>query len=397
MALSGLSLIQQRLALAVACTIPGALVRMSGGAVPYPMQFLAYGAAVVAAAFMLAWACEAAQADIANGLVVAAVAFVAILPEFIVEVNFAVRGHAEYVTANLTGASRLLLGFCVAMPAIASLLPKRMRPERLNSLGLAPSHRVDLAVLGLAAIWSLRCVVGSDVTLLDSAVLISLYVLYLKIASRTETEAAPMVGVAEALAALPKEQRRRSVGGLMLYSGFVILLTAVPFGDAVLGTGAMVGISPYLLLQWLVPLATETPELVVAFVLLTHGRGHQSAAVLIAGAVSQYTLALGSLPIAFRAGKGTGALPLQAREQIELFLTVTVAIYAVAALIKLRLSRADAMIMLVLFLSQFLLPTVFTRGVIAIIFATLAIDILMSERELLRPLLRSLRFADRGG
>jgi hypothetical protein len=55
------------------------------------------------------------------------------------------------------------------------------------------------------------------------------------------------------------------------------------------------------------------------------------------------------------------------------------------------------MIMLVLFLSQFLLPTVFTRGVIAIIFATLAIDILMSERELLRPLLRSLRFADRGG
>ena len=62
----------------------------------------------------------------------------------------------------------------------------------------------------------------------------------------------------------------------MLFAASVILLTAVPFGDAVLGTGALVGISPYLLLQWIVPVATETPELVVAFVLLTHGRGGQS-------------------------------------------------------------------------------------------------------------------------
>ena len=62
------------------------------------------------AAFILAWACEAAQVDIARGVVVAAVAFVAILPEYIVEVHFAFTGRADYVTANLTGASRLLLG-----------------------------------------------------------------------------------------------------------------------------------------------------------------------------------------------------------------------------------------------------------------------------------------------
>ena len=55
-----------------------------------------------------------------------------------------------------------------------------------------------------------------------------------------------------------------------------------------LATGALVGIKPYLMLQWIVPIATEAPELVVAFVLLTHGRGGQSLAVLLAGAVSQY-------------------------------------------------------------------------------------------------------------
>src|SRR5215218_3906358 len=170
-ALSELSDWQRRLALAVACTIPGLLVRMGAGAVAPPVQAAAYGGAVVAAAFMLAWACEAAQVDVANGLVVAVVAFVAILPEYIVEMHFAFSGRADYVTANLTGASRLLLGFCVAMPALAALLPRRWRPERLSDLQLAPQHRVDLAILGLAALWSLRGVVRGGLTMLDALVL----------------------------------------------------------------------------------------------------------------------------------------------------------------------------------------------------------------------------------
>src|SRR4051794_28302992 len=116
---------QRKLLITFACTLPGALVRVTGRVVPYPMQLLAYGGAVIAAAFLLAWACEAAQVDVAHGLVLAAVAFVGILPEYIVEVHFAFSGHAQYVTANLTGASRLLLGFCVSMPALVPLIPKR--------------------------------------------------------------------------------------------------------------------------------------------------------------------------------------------------------------------------------------------------------------------------------
>ena len=71
---------QQRLGATAAGTVPGILVRLNGGAIAYPLQLVAYGAAVVTAAFILAWACEAAQVDVARGAVVAAVAFVAILP-----------------------------------------------------------------------------------------------------------------------------------------------------------------------------------------------------------------------------------------------------------------------------------------------------------------------------
>jgi cation:H+ antiporter len=393
---AGLAPWQLRVAGTAACTIPGLLVRFTGGAASPPFQLVAYGAAVVAAAFLLAWACEAAQVDFANGLVVSAVAFVAILPEFIVELHFAFIGHAEYVTANLTGASRLLLGFCVAMPAALALLPAKWRPPPVGRINLEPAQRLDLAILGLAALWALRGVIRGQLTLLDSAVLISLYILYLRRAAGAGGESPPPMGVAARLAELPKAQRQRWAGGLMLFAAIVILLTAVPFGDAVLGTGALVGISPYLVLQWLVPVATETPELVVAVVLLMHGRGGQSVAVLLAGAVSQYTLALGTLPLAYLAGLGTGPLPLQPREQIELLLTMGVALYAVAALVTLRLSRGDASLMLALFAAQFLLPTGLTRFVIAVVFTALAVDVLIAERQTLRSVLRALRPAPAG-
>jgi cation:H+ antiporter len=382
---------QQRLAGTAAGTVPGLLVRLSGGLVPYPVQLIAYGGAVIAAAFILAWACEAAQAEVARGAVVAAVAFVAILPEFIVEVHFALTGRADYVTANLTGASRLLLGVCVALPAALALLPRSRRPQPLGRIVLVGAQRVELAILALAGTWALRGAFMGRLTTLDSVVLISLYALYLRRAAASEAEAPAPIGVAAALSELPAAQRRRWVRWLMGFAAVVILLTAVPFGDAVLGSGALVGISPYLLLQWLVPVATEVPELVVACVLLTHGRGGQSVGVLLAGAVSQYTLALGSLPLAFAAGAATGPLPLAGRERVELFLTVGVALYAVAALLTLRLSRGDSSIMLAVFAGQLLVPSVISRLFFAVVFWAVAMDILFSERRRLRSLFGALR------
>jgi cation:H+ antiporter len=234
----------------------------------------------------------------------------------------------------------------------------------------------------------MRGVLAGRLTLLDTVVLVGLYAFYLHRTLRSGGEAPEPEGVAAALAALPRAQRRRWASCLMAYSALVILLTAVPFGDAVLAAGTLVGISPFLLLQWIVPVATETPELVVAFVLLNHGRGGQSIAVLLASAVSQYTLALGSLPLAYRLGAGVGPLPLAGRERVELWLTVGVALYAVAALMSLRLSRGDSSIMLVLFAGQLLVPTLYTRFLFALAFWAVAIDVLITDRRRLGALLR---------
>ena len=378
---------REKLAVTAAATVPGLLMRLAGGHAPAPVQLVAYGVAVVAAAFLLAWACEAAQVDIAHGVVVAAVAFVAILPEYIVEVHFAWVGKAEYVTANLTGASRLLLGVAVALPAVVALLPRRWRArEDVRPVAVAPAQRVDLAILAAAALWALRGVAVGRFTLLDSAVLIGLYLLYLRRVAAAGGESPPPIGLAAELAELPVQLRRRWVGGLLAYAAAVILVTAVPFGEAVLASGSLVGIDPYLLLQWVVPVATELPELVVAFVLLMHGRGGQSIAVLLAGAVSQYTLALGTLPIAYARH---GDLPLPGRERIEMLLSAAVGLYAVAALVSLRLSRGDAAIMLALFALQLVLPFAVTRLALALVFMLVALDVLSAERRHLPRLARA--------
>jgi cation:H+ antiporter len=389
--LSALPVWQGRLAIMAACTVPGVLIRLSGVHIPPPLGMVVFGGAVMAAAFMLASAAEAAEIDAPPGIAVAGVALVAVLPEYVIEVYFAFSGRVEFVTASLTGSTRLLLSFAVGMPAIASLVLARRGTARLRTVELGAQKRVDLAIIATASLYAPLIVLRGHLAWPDAVVLISLYVLYLRRVAAGSPEPPHLVGVAAELGNLPKRQRLRWVGGIMVFSACTVLITAEPFADAVLLTGTTVGISPYLLVQWLVPLATEMPELVVAFVLIQHERAGQAVAVLLSSAVSQWTLALGTLPLAFAAGAGQGPLPLMGREQVELLLTMGQGLLAVAVLVTLRLERRDAVLMLVLFASQLAMPSVLIRAAMTLAYLALAVDILASERWAIRTLMQSLR------
>ena len=390
-AVAALPFWQARLGTMAACTVPGILLRLSGAHVPPLIGLLAFGGAVMAAAFMLAWAAEAAEVDLPPGIAVAGVAFVAVLPEYVIEVYFAYSGHVEYVTASLTGSTRLLLSFAVGMPAVASLVLMRRGGARLEFVDLKPQRRVDLAIIAAASAYAPVIVLRGQLAWHDGVVLLGLYVLYLRRIATGAPEPPHLVGVAAELGGLPQQRRRRWVGGIMGYSAFAVLVTAEPFANSVLGAGMMIGISPYLLVQWLVPVATESPELVIAFVLIQHRRAAQGVAVLLSSAVSQWTLALGTLPLAYMAGGGKGALPLLGREQVEVVLTMGQALLAVAVLVTLRLRRPDAILVLALFAVQLALPSAFLRAVLAVVYLVLAVDILASERWAVPTLAHVLR------
>ena len=108
-----------RVALVTALTMMAqAIAVLSCG--PHPEQApvtiaLSAGAGIFGAAFFLSWAAEAVQVDVPASLSFAFLAFVAVLPEYAVDLYFAWQAgqdpvYTQYAMANMTGANRILIG-----------------------------------------------------------------------------------------------------------------------------------------------------------------------------------------------------------------------------------------------------------------------------------------------
>ncbi|MBI4306070.1 MAG: sodium:proton exchanger, partial [Chloroflexi bacterium] len=76
-------------------TFPAVLVRVAFEIDQPALSSLVFGIGIVAAAFLLAWAAEAAQTLISAGLAIAVVALLTILPEYAVDMTFAWKAGAD--------------------------------------------------------------------------------------------------------------------------------------------------------------------------------------------------------------------------------------------------------------------------------------------------------------
>jgi cation:H+ antiporter len=379
---------QRQLFTAFGCAAFGVLIHLAGPIVPVQLATIGLGIGVIGAAFLLAWAADAGEAVFSGGLVLAAVAFVAVLPEFVIEVRFAYIQETGLVTANLTGATRLLITGAVAMPLVLAFIARR-RGQADTSFQLAVSRRLELAILLLAAIFAIQIIARGTLTVFDSIVLISLYVLYARRVQGSHDEEPAVVGVPAGLLTLPPQYLRLCITGLIVVAAAVILMIANPFADALLVTGTSFGVDPYLLVQTIIPAVSEAPEFVVVAVLVANRRPAQGLALFLASAVSQWTVALGSLPIAYLAGGGGTSMPLESRELVELALTIALTLFVVAALAVMRPTRFDAWLVVGVFAIQFAYPTPFVRIAAAFVLLVFAIDLFVAHRRSVRPLFRT--------
>src|SRR4051812_1300613 len=368
----------------------GLFAKLAGHALPPPVAAVGLGVGLVGAALLLAWAADAAEVDFSGGLVLTIVALVAVLPEFAVETHFAFTQQTTFLTANLTGATRLLVTGAAGLPLLGAWLLRR-RGEKSSKLVLPLERRLDLGVLLLASCCAVGIAATGRLGVITGLILISLYVVYVKRLRGTLGEPPAIVGVGAALAALPEDRRKRVITALLLFSAIVVLAVASAFADALLATGTSLGIDPYLLVQSIVPAATETPEFVVVAVLALSHRPAQGLAIFLAAAVSQMTLALGTLPFAYLAGGGGSSIPLAGREQMEMMLTAATILMAVAALSSLSPERIDAWIVLTLFGIQFAFPSTTVRIGVTVVLAMFALDILASRRRDIGPMLAAVR------
>lgn len=77
------------LGIALVAILPAAIFRFSGFRPNPVLDTAVFGVAVLAAGFMLSWGAEAAEKRISQGLVLALVALVTVLPEYAVDMYYA--------------------------------------------------------------------------------------------------------------------------------------------------------------------------------------------------------------------------------------------------------------------------------------------------------------------
>jgi cation:H+ antiporter len=394
---------------ATALTMPAIVTRLSGAAPPEWLAAVVFGLGVVGAAFLLAWGAEALQLDISQGLALALLALIAVLPEYAVDFTFALKAgedpdkYAPLALANMTGGNRLLIGvgWSLVVLLAAWRITRVARSQGYEGpletdVTLDRPHAIEIAFLAVASVYSLTLPLKSTLSPVDSVLLVGLFVWYAVRISRAPAEEPHLVGPAELIGRLPTAARRAVVALMLFASAAVILISAEPFADSLVKTGEQFGIDTFLLVQWVAPLASEAPELLVAGLFAWRLNTNAGLGALVSSKVNQWTLLVGTLPLVFSISAGAlSGLPIDALQREELFLTAAQSIFAVAVLTNRSISVREALALMGLFVTQFVLGGVLPDGLraverigIGILYLVLAAIVMFQQRRYVGPLVR---------
>ena len=301
---------------------------------------------------------------------------------------------APLALANMTGGNRLLIG--VGWSLVVLLAAWKIRRTAATAgytgevdtgIALDRAHSIEIAFLIVATLYSLTLPLKRTLTLVDAAVLIILFVLYLVRITRAPSEEPDLVGPALAIGQLPTRPRRIALAVTLSFAAAVIFACAEPFADALVHTGERFGISTFVLVQWLAPLASESPELVVAGVFAWRLNTNGALGALVSSKVNQWTLLVGSLPLAYLLGGGGTTLVLDPRQIEEMLLTATQTLMGVAVILALRFHRWSAWALLALFVIQFPITSTTGRLILCGAYAVIALGALVVNRGHLLPTL----------
>ena len=346
------------------------------------------GISVLGAAFLLAWAAETAERDVPRPFAIAVLAVLAVAPEYSVDALYAWTAGAfagtargveagNLAVANMTGANRILIGIGWAGIALFTVYRRgaTMDPsvqERAGVLADVVAVDQDLALdilflLG-ATVWAFFVPLFGGIDILDMAILVGLYVSYILIVLRGDIEPEEQhVGVPAALQAQPKWRRIATVLALFGYSGLMIFTAVEPFAHGLEAIGTSIGVPAFFMIQWIAPLASESPELIVVVYLVNKARSTAGFNALISSKLNQWTLLIGTLVVVYSIAAGQyGPLPFDAKQSAEIWLTAAQSFFALSILVNFEISVREAIVLLVLFLSQVGLEFLIIRGMVAL-------------------------------
>jgi cation:H+ antiporter len=329
---------------------------------------------VLGSAMLIAWAAEAAQFLVSQGLALAILAWLQTLPEFAVEAVIAwqagetVRHNPNafdataLMTANFTGSLRLLVGLGWPMIYVtAATFHRRQSRKRLREIKLEREHAVEVVFLFICIAYFFIIWWKGTLTLLDTALLSLIYGVYLyflnKIPPQGEEKIEDMDRIPRFILRQRRALRNAIIVGLFTGGGMILYFTAHPFLESLKAIAAGLGLSTFVFVQWVAPFLSEFPEKVSAFNWARRVTMAPLALMnMVSSNINQWTMLVAMLPIAYALALGRlGVIMFDEHQRLEILLTIGQSLLGAVLLANMRFSWWEALLLFILWLVQFVL------------------------------------------
>lgn len=324
---------------------------------------------VLSGALLIAWATEVLSFFLSRGLAFAVLALLQVLPEFAVEAVITSEAalnpaNLYLVTANFTGANRLIVGLFLPIVFFMAAGAARKKGQRLDFVQMPVQSSVEVIALIIPTFYSFSFVIRGSVGLVDAVILIGMYATYLLIIYRLP----PGEESDQDLPLVPRTIRAQSIArqkwiifAFFLLGGTLLFISVHPFYENTIALGLAIGIPTYFLFQWLAPLLSEFPELITIVYWGKTGRAEHGLTNAISSKVNQWTLLIAMIPIVFffvswRQGNGLVSVPFDEAQRLEILLTAAQGLFAAGCFMNLKLHRWEAWTLLVLWAIQLIDP-----------------------------------------
>jgi cation:H+ antiporter len=318
---------------------------------------------VISAALLISWGAEAAQFHVSRGFAIAFIAFLQVLPEFMVEANIAWKRDIPLMFANATGSNRILIGLGWTLIFFTTDISSRLSGKGpISHVALEKANIIEILALALSSSYYLVIIAKRTLAIYDTVILGGIFVAYLLLLQRMPAEAEEQK---EGLLLPPRvlveirsgHRRAAAIIGIFVLGGLVMGFVADPFVESMKALAVGLGVSTFTFVQWIAPLLSEFPEKVTAFYWSrTVHLAPMALLNMIASTINQFTALVAMIPLVYALSLHDLAaiVPMDAHHRAEVFLSFAMTIYGCACLLKLRYTRGNALIMFLLWIVQFI-------------------------------------------
>src|SRR3989442_13704478 len=242
----------------------------------------------------------------------------------------------------------------------------------LPAIRVEPEHAVEVVGLVPPLLYFGVILLRESIGWIDAVVLLALYAAYLWTLFRAPPRAPDKLSDAPAVARWAYRQRgwrrQAAVGGLFAAGGGLLYATAHPFLESMLAVAGLLGVSQFVLVQWVAPFLSEFPEKVSALYWarrVTHAP--MALMNMVSSNINQWTVLAAMIPLVYGYShlRHHGVwldFRFDDAQRLELLLTLLQSGLAVILLANMEFDWLDATIIFVLWLTPFLRPPLPREG-----------------------------------